>query len=422
MYKHQFPIFTHHPDLIYLDNAATVQKPQYVLDETTYFLTHEYANIHRWTYPLALAAEEQRNRARHTVAAALQAPEDEVVFTHHATHSSNLLAHGCLLAGVLQPWDIILVWLFDHHANIAPRQLVAERSWAILQYIGFDPVTRQYDWSFIDNIPLERLKVISLSLVSNVTGEILDLSFVKELSKNCQIRFFVDASQAIPHMLLDLPKIGADGVYFTGHKLWAFTGIGVLWGTKEFLSVLSPVFVWWWAIDRVTKTWHTYQSIPDKFEPGTPNVLWAVSLRAAFEWIASLHKQPTGSFHEQLMHGYDILSWTEQDLISFCRTQFGQLQDAWLLIVIGSLTSTSRIWLFSRSLPTGNINKLGYHLGDQGISIRTGAHCTHPLHAALGLEGTARMSLRAYNDMWDLQIFFSALRGFLEDERNLHSS
>lgn len=420
--KEQFEIFTHHPQLVYLDNAATVQKPKYVLDEVSYFLTHEYANIHRGTYPLALAAEEQRDRARNVVAEAIGAKNEEVIFTGNATQSSNLVAQAFVQDWWIKQWDIIAVGIFDHHANIAPRQLVAQRTWATLIYVWFDASTWQYDWSVFETIDLKHLKVVSLSAVSNVTGQILDLSFVKELSKRCKMYFVVDASQAVPHLRIDVNAWAADFVFFTGHKLGALTGIGVLWGKKEHLNRLSPVFVGWWSIDRVDLQSHTYQPAPDKFEAGTPNVMWAVSLRAAFERIAWLAPSSAAPFSEQLATWYDVLAAQEEALIAYCGDQFAQLEDQWLVQLVGSSSPQHRIGLFSRSLPTARVHNLWRHLGDQDICIRTGAHCTHPLHAALSLDATARMSLWIYNERADLEKFFSALRSWLEKNEKSYSS
>ncbi len=286
--KSQFPLFTHHPDLVYLDNAATVQKPSYVLDEVQYFLTHEYANIHRWSYPLARAAEEQWNRARTVVAAVLNASEDEIVRTHNATHSSNLLVQMLCKSDYVNSGDTIVVGLWDHHATIVPRQEAAKRFDLNIVYLPFDQETRQYDWSYLDTIDMSCCSVIHISLVSNVTGEIIDQQTVKNLSKKYKSVIIADCAQLIPHMTIDVKNLSLDFLYCTGHKCGALTWIGLLRWKKEHRERLSPVEVWWWAVQMVDIQWHSFQSAPDKFEPWTPNLVWAVSLRAAFERIASL--------------------------------------------------------------------------------------------------------------------------------------
>jgi len=419
--KEYFPLFGNYPDLVYLDNAASVQKPQYVLDEVHHFHTHEYANIHRGSYPLALAAEQQRDRARQIVASVIWWETEEIVFTGNATQSSNLLAYSCMYSWIISEGDIIAVGIFDHHANIVPRQHVAKHTWATVIYVWFDPTTWQYDWSVFENVDRSRLKIISLSLVSNVTGQVLSLDFVKKLSKECQTYFIIDASQAIPHLCIDVKNLWADFLYFTGHKCGAMTGIGVLWWKKEHLDRLQPGFVWWWAVEQVTTLWHTYQSSPDKFEPWTPHVAGAVSLRAAFEWIAWLGNS-TWSFYDILTTSYTFLAQKENDLVIYACEQFTLLQESWMLTMIGTCSPEDRLWIFSRTLPTWSLHKLWYTLGEQGICIRTWAHCTHPLHHTLGIESSARMSLWLYNDFWDVQKFFRTLRLFLENDKVTHSS
>jgi cysteine desulfurase/selenocysteine lyase len=208
--------------------------------------------------------------------------------------------------------------------------------------------------------------------------------------------------------------LGADFMYFTGHKMGALTWIGVLWWKKEHLARLQPTFVGGWAIDRVSSHTHTYQLAPDKFEPWTPNVMWAVSLRAAYERIAVMWKNTSDWFRQQLASWYRVLSQQEDTLIAYCCTAFDELQTLWLLKLIWSVHYNNRIGLFSWSLPQWNSNKLWWYFGEQHICIRTGAHCTHPFHTALGIDSSARMSMWVYNDISDVHQFFSALRTFLE--------
>ncbi len=249
-----------------------------------------------------------------------------------------------------------------------------------------------------------------------MTGQVLSLDFVKELSKRCQIYTVIDASQAVPHLSIDVATLWADFVYFTGHKCGAMTWVGVLWGKKEHLKRMQPVFVGWWAVELVTTKGHTYQPFPDKFEPGTPNVAWAVSLRAAFERIASLHWW-SASFREQLGRSYTRLAEKEQELVTYACEQFSELQKNWLLTVIGSVIPQDRLWIFSRTVPNWSLHKLWYELGEQHICIRTWAHCTHPFHQTLGVDSSARMSMWVYNDIWDLKRFFDALHAFLDRQK-----
>ncbi len=407
--KSQFPLFTHHPDLVYLDNAATVQKPSYVLDEVQYFLTHEYANIHRWSYPLARAAEEQWDRARTVVAAVLNASEDEIVRTHNATHSSNLLVQMLCKSDYVNSGDTIVVGLWDHHATIVPRQEAAKRFDLNIVYLPFDQETRQYDWSYLDTIDMSCCSVIHISLVSNVTGEIIDQQTVKNLSKKYKSVIIADCAQLIPHMTIDVKNLSLDFLYCTGHKCGALTWIGLLRWKKEHRERLSPVEVWWWAVQMVDILWHSFQSAPDKFEPWTPNLVWAVSLRAAFERIASLAFWSYNSFREQLVAWYTVLWDYEHGLIDNVCTNFLQLQQAWKIKLIWSVSPNNRVWVFSRYPTQWSVHDIARRLWKENICIRSWAHCAYPLHNALQLPGTARMSLRIYNDMRDITTFFNQL-------------
>jgi selenocysteine lyase/cysteine desulfurase len=413
--KSQFPLFKNHPELVYLDNAATVQKPGYVLDEVQYFLTHEYANIHRGSYPLALAAEEQWDRARMVVASALGAWEDEIVRTHNATHSSNLLVQMLLKSAYVKSWDTVVVGLWDHHATIVPRQEAAKQLDLTIVYLPFDQQTRQYDWSFLDNTDLSRCKVIHISIVSNVTGQIIDQETVKNLSKKYKSVIIADCAQRVPHAMLDVNDLNVDFAYFTGHKCGALTWIGVLRWKKEHRDRLSPGEVWWWAVQMVDVQWHSFQSAPDKFEPWTPNVVWAVSLRASFERIASLANWADyDSFRDQLLAWYTLLADHEHSLIDNACTHFLQLQNAWKVKIIWSLSANDRLWVFSWHPTQWSVHDLARRLWKENICIRSGAHCAYPFHHHLQIQGSARMSLWAYNDMHDLNVFFEQLKLHLD--------
>lgn len=408
--KSQFPLFTHHPELVYLDNAATVQKPCSVLDEVQYFLTHEYANIHRWSYPLAWAAEEQRDRARSVVASVLNASDDEIVRTHNATHSSNLLVQMLCKSNFVQKGDTIVVGLWDHHATIVPRQEAAKRMDLHIVYLPFDQETRQYDWSHLDTVDMSRCSVIHISLASNVTGELIDQATVKNLSKKYKSVIIADAAQVIPHMMIDVKQLWVDFLYFTGHKCGALTWIGVLRWKKDHRDRLFPSEVWWGAVNYVDMQWHSFQSAPDKFEPWTPNVVWAVSLRAAFERIASLAESESNStFSEQLHAWYAVLETYEQWLIDTICTNFLQLQHDWKVAIIWSLDPKNRLGVFSRYPKQWSVHDIARRMGMENICIRSGAHCTYPLHHALQMSGTARMSVWVYNDIYDVSRFFTFL-------------
>lgn len=410
--KSQFPLLKNTPDLIYLDNAATTQKPQYVLEQINYFLTHTNANIHRWAYPLALAAEEQWERARSVLAQALNAREDECVFTSNATHSSNLLVSAFDRSDRFPAWSRIVIWIGEHHASIAPWQLLAEKKWLELIYLPLDTETREYDYSVLDMHDVWTISAFVISLASNVTWKIYSLDTVKNLSKKCKNTIIIaDASQYFPHYCMDIQLLDVDFAYATGHKIGALTGIGRLRGKKEHLDRLQPWIVGWGAIDTVTTQWHTYQPSPDKFEPWTPNVVGAVSLRAALERIASLSwgNEQWVSFRETLKKGFALWVQHEQVLIEYALQQFARLEKAGLVTIIWPKTLENRLALFSRTIPSWGVHALWRALGEQGICIRTWGHCTYPLHASLNIASTARMSCRFSSSFDDIEQFFEKM-------------
>ena len=232
---------------------------------------------------------------------------------------------------------------------------------------------------------------------------------VKNLSKKYKSVIIADCAQLIPHMTIDVKNLSLDFLYCTGHKCGALTWIGLLRWKKEHRERLSPVEVWWWAVQMVDILWHSFQSAPDKFEPWTPNLVWAVSLRAAFERIASLAFWSYNSFREQLVAWYTVLWDYEHGLIDNVCTNFLQLQQAWKIKLIWSVSPNNRVWVFSRYPTQWSVHDIARRLWKENICIRSWAHCAYPLHNALQLPGTARMSLRIYNDMRDITTFFNQL-------------
>lgn len=240
--KTHFPIFGQHPGLVYLDNAASVQKPQLVIDAVQRFLSEEYANIHRGSYPLALVAEDRRHDARATIATAINAKEQEIIFTGNSTQSVNLLTSSLVASDRLREGDLIVLSVAEHHANILPWQLIARQTGAGVVFLHLD-ARGQYDLSLFDTIDTARIKIISLTMVSNVLGHRMDTSRTKNLPHRDQMIVVLDASQAVPHKLLDVTALDVDVLYFTGHKVGALTGIGILFGKKQLLDQLSPGIV-----------------------------------------------------------------------------------------------------------------------------------------------------------------------------------
>lgn len=390
------------PDLVYLDNAATVQKPASVIESVKDFLEHEYGNIHRGRYTLAEKSEQLFWSARQKVADRIGAHPEEIVFTANSTDASNLLVTSMMQSGWLHKGDTVLLSLIEHHASIVPRHMAAEKTWITLQFVPIDEkgcltldmFQKQYT---------PEIKIVVCSLVSNVTGQIIDIQAIKALLSPETV-LIVDASQALPHMAVDVRTLGCDFLFFTGHKLWAFTGIGVLFGKKAHLRSLTPGRGGGSAIESVTTHGYTLQGIPDKFEPGTPNLVGVVSLLKALEYL-------------EHVWGYTTLHTLEQPLVAYCLHQFDQFEKKWGLILLGPKQPEKRIGLFSFVLPEHlSSMQIGQRMATHNIAIRCGWQCAQPLHDSIdAARGSCRISLRLYTDMRDCTQFFEALEQCLTE-------
>ena len=415
--KNDFPIFANNPWLIYLDSAATLQKPAHVIDGMKAYMEHDYANIHRGRYSLSEKSEELYRQARKKVAALLHSADDEVIFTANATDGINKLVQSLILSWCLEQWDTVLLTELEHHANIVPWQMAAKHQGIQLDFVGLhrDATIGMVDF---ENKIQQKPKIVACTMVSNVTGEILNIERIVEMiaTYSPETLLMVDASQAVPHMSVDVKELWADALVFTGHKIGASTGIGVLRVKKKLLGSLEPSFWWWWIIEEVTKEWYILLDAPDIFEPGTPNLIGAVSLLKSIEYmeqVASSHQSPVISW---LHWFYNILDDLESSLIVYCLQQFEQLEKEWV-ILLWPKNPTKRIWVFSFLLPEGKFpTQLGQWMAKENICVRCGGQCAHVLHKQLGWETmshTCRISLWGYNEMKDVEAFFEKLREFI---------
>lgn len=423
-FQKDFPIFKNNPWLVYLDSAATLQKPSYVINWVKQYLEHDYANIHRGWYSLSEKSEELFWEARKKVATFLNASdESEVVFTSNATDSVNKLVQSLCISWMIGKWDKVLISSAEHHANIVPRQMWAERYGYEIEFfvmthdgqVDIKDFQQKYD---------EKTKIVAISLVSNVFWNIVDTkiisSFIERKNVENRALLVIDASQAVPHIQVDVQALGADFLFFTGHKIGAYPWVGVLRWKQEYLKKMTPSAWGWWAIEHVSKQWYTLQGIPDKFEPGTPNLTGVVSLKLAIEYMEkkswelrakNWEKQDLALIYKNF---YALLHELEKHLISYCLEQFRSLEELWVAL-LGTRDIEKKIGLFSFSLPAWKFStQLGQYMATKNICIRCGGHCAQPLHESLWLDtGTCRISLRWYNEMSDVEKFFEELRKFL---------
>lgn len=384
--KSHFPIFKQQSELIYLDSAATAQKPQVVIDAVTDYLGTYSANVGRGLYPLATKATVAFESAREKVATFIHALQEEIIFTSGTTESINLAAK--LLTTSIQPSSNIVVTELEHHSNFLPWKELA-RSKGI--EIRITPCTDEglIDIEALTHLIDKHTSIVAFTAISNVTGGIHDVAHITSLirEKNPNTIIVIDAAQAIGHIPIDAKEWDADFIAFSGHKAYGPTGIGVLCGKKELLEHCSPVtFGGGMVIDSCTDI-PEYREIPYRFEAGTPNIEGAIGLGAAIDFISSIGIE-TMHAHDMELAGYAIEK---------LRSTFGDS-----IRIFGPSDIEKRSSLISFTIDGMHPHDLAELLGEKNICIRAGEHCAAPLHQKLNLPATARVSFGIYTDTSDI--------------------
>lgn len=391
--KKDFPIFANNPWLIYLDNAATTQKPSYVIDWISHYLSNDYANIHRGAYALSERSEEMYFDSKEKIAKTIWWKVSEIIYTFNATYGFNILAQSMARSGMLKKWDKILLSIAEHHANIVPWQILQQDIWIQIEYVNLD---KNFDIDLEDFKQKydEKVKLISFSFASNVTGTIADLKTIWNLLREDTF-FAIDASQAIPNFNFDVNELNADFVVFTWHKMMALTWIWVLRVKRDFLKNMVPSIGWWGSIKHVEKQSFEYLIWNEGFEVGTPNLAGAVSILKALEYINNLW-------------WYEFIFNREKELVRYALNKFKKVEDK--IILVWKKTEENRLWVFSfvhkNKMP---VIRIGEIFAEHNICIRSWWHCAHPLLQELWYNGTCRMSLYFYNDFNDIDKFFEVL-------------
>jgi cysteine desulfurase/selenocysteine lyase len=385
--KKDFPIFFD-SDLVYLDNAATTQKPQSVLDEVDSLYKEANANVHRALYSLGSEATERFENSRKKVAKYIGAnSEKEIVFTSGTTESINLLARS--IGNTLKPGDEILISEMEHHSNIVPWQMTAQRTGATLKYLSIKE-TGELDISNPEKYFTSNTKIISLTHMSNVLGTINPIKKLSAKAHQVGAIMIVDGAQGASHLPMDVQDLGCDFYAFSGHKMLGPTGIGVLWGKTEHLEEMDPFMGGGEMIDTVTMESSTWNDIPYKFEAGTPNFAQAVGLGAAIDYLQNI--------------GMDNIAAHEQMLIEYALGKLNQIDG---LRIHGS--AKDRGGVISFNIDGIHPHDLAQFLNEDNIAIRVGHHCAQPLLKTLGETATARMSFYIYNDESDVDKFCESL-------------
>jgi len=397
--KQDFPIFQTHPDLVYLDSTATSQKPAMVIDGVADYLRSSYANIHRGSYDISEVSEKLYEDSKKIVAKNIGAYSwREVIYTGNSTYALNLLSQSIWRTGMLKKWDKIIVTIVEHHANVVPWLILAEDYWVEVEFVSVD---ENFDIDFIDLKSKldERVKIVSLAHVSNTTGQIFDIEKVAYMLKaeygKKKPLLIVDGSQSVPHFWVDVQKLWCDALFFTGHKVFADSWIWVLWAWEELLNTLKPIFSGGGAIWEVKQKSFTHsKKLPDKFEPGTPNLSGAVSMLKAFEYIESIG-------------WYKKMEEIERELVEFTLWEFQKIKE---IRLIGSTKTQNRVWVFTFALQWIHSFDISDYLADHNICIRAGQHCAEPFMEYVWQMHTCRMSLQVYNTKQDIESFFDVLQ------------
>lgn len=386
-----------HP-LVYLDSAATSQKPRSVLDAERAFYEHSNAAVHRGAHQLAEEATDAYERARHKIAGFVGAEVGEIVFTKNATEALNLVAYGFSNATakfrqgdhgqdkrfVLDPEDNIVVTELEHHANLIPWQELAAKTGAELRWFGLTDEGR-LDLSNLDTLIDDRTKVVSVVHQSNITGTITPIRQIMAVAKRHGAVGVADVCQSVPHMPVDITELGADFAAWSGHKMLGPTGIGMLWGRRELLEAMPPFLSGGSMIEVVKMTGSTFAPPPQRFEAGVPMVAQAVGLAAAVDYLEDLGMANVAE-HEHHLTGYALT----------------QLKSISGLRVIGPETNVDRGSAISFVVDGIHPHDLGQVLDSYGIAVRVGHHCAWPTCQRLGVPATTRLSTYIYNDESDI--------------------
>ncbi|QXC31274.1 SufS family cysteine desulfurase [Aeromonas sp. FDAARGOS 1409] len=390
--RSQFPALAQkvngHP-LIYLDNAATTQKPQAVLDAIAHYYRADNANVHRAAHALSGRATRAFEDARETVTRFINAPRNhEVIWTRGTTEAINLVAQSWGMSE-LKAGDEILLSTLEHHANIVPWQLVAQRTGAVIRVI---PIDERGDLDLVAYQAMlgPRTRLVSVAHVSNALGTVNPVEEIVAAAKAVGALALIDGAQAVAHLEVDVRTIGCDFYAFSGHKLYGPTGIGVLWGRTELLERIPPWQAGGEMIDRVSFSGTTFNTLPFKFEAGTPHIAGAIGLAAAIDFVTAQDRAALVR-HEQALTDY---------LVAGLRRVPG-------LRLIGE--PARRAGAVSFLLDEIHPQDAATLLDMQGIALRVGHHCAMPLMESLGIGGTIRASLACYNNRDDIDALLAAL-------------
>lgn len=390
VWKKDFPILAkknREKHLVYLDTAATAQKPGIVLQAIDRFYLNENANIHRGIYELSEQASYLYEQARERVARFINADSKEVVFTKGTTESLNAIAHS--LGSTLQAGDEIVLTGMEHHSNIVPWQQIANTTGAVIKVVRVDE-RGELDMAHYRQLLSPQTKVVGVVHVSNVLGTVNPIAEMAELAHQVSAHIVVDGAQAVAHLPVDVKALDVDFYAFSGHKLYGPTGVGVLYAKKNLLDALPPYQTGGGMIETVSWAETTFAETPSKWEAGTPPIAAAIGLAVAVDYIASI------SLKTLMAHEAELTRYTVQKLRAMPTIH-----------LMG--TSSSQLGVISFTVAGAHSYDVGALLDAEGIAVRTGHHCTMPLHQQFNVASSVRVSFGIYNDRDDVDRFIMAL-------------
>ena len=398
--RRDFPILKReingHP-LVYLDSGATSQKPSQVLEaERNYYEQHN-ANVHRGAHTLGDEATLLLAESRQATAKFIGASDQEIIFVRNTTEAINLVAYSWGLDN-LKEGNVIVTTLMEHHANLVPWQEVGRRTGAKVEVVGLTP-DGQVDMDDYRNKLKLHPKLVSFVQVSNALGTINPVAEMTKLAHKVGAVVLVDGAQAVPHMRVDIGEIGCDFYAFSGHKMLGPMGIGVLWGKRALLEKMSPFLTGGGMINEVYTDHSTWAELPEKFEAGTPNVAGAVGLMSAIKYLEKLGLPAQAGMDNVREHDKQLVAYSIQ-----------QLQKIKEIRILGPKDSSQRSGSVSFEYQGVHAHDIAAILDSQGVAVRSGHHCTMPLHNSLGVVASIRASFNVYTTKGDIDALVEALK------------
>ncbi len=377
--------------LVYLDNAATSQKPQQVLDALNHYYTAQNANIHRAVHYLSETATRAYSESRESVRALLNAAhESEIIFTRGTTEAINLVAHSWGLQN-LKAGDEILLSAMEHHSNIVPWQIVCEKTGAQIRVIPINDAGEILFDEYENLLQSGHVKFIGVCHISNALGTVNPVKEMIAKAHEVGAKVLIDGAQSVPHAKVDVQDLDADFYAFSGHKICAPTGIGALYGKAELLNAMPPYQGGGDMISSVTWEKTEYNVLPHKFEAGTPDIAGVIGLAAAIDYVTKI--------------GLENIAAHEAQLLDYATKEVQSIED---FQIVGRAKNKASILSFV--IPGAHPQDIGALLDARGVAIRTGHHCTQPLMKRLGLSATARASFAFYNTEDEVDVFVEATK------------